>query len=87
MLNTDQERAKAEILAARAPGEFHLLTGYTGSGKTTLVQDLAGVWRRGRLNVVLAAPTHKAIAVLAPKLREAGSLSRLKATVSSGGNL
>ena len=72
-LNPDQEQALAEILEARAPGEFHLLTGYAGSGKTTLVQHLAKMMERKRLDIVLTAPTHKAVAVLARKLRAAGS--------------
>ena len=72
VLNADQERAKAEILAARAPGEFHLLTGYAGAGKTRLVQHLAELWDKASVEVVLTAPTHKAVAALARKLREDG---------------
>jgi exodeoxyribonuclease-5 len=67
-LNPDQERAKAEILAARNAGDFHLLTGFAGSGKTTLIQDLAAHWQARGVRIVLTAPTHKAVAVLARKL-------------------
>lgn len=76
---------------ARAPGARHLLTGYAGSGKTTLMQHLAREWTAAGLSVVLTAPTHKAVAVLASKLRAAGiegvdcrtifSLLELKPTV------
>jgi tRNA A37 threonylcarbamoyladenosine biosynthesis protein TsaE len=40
-LNDDQTQALAEILAAQGRGARHLLTGYAGSGKTTLMQALA----------------------------------------------
>lgn len=72
ILNTDQELAKSEILAAHAPNIFHLLTGFAGSGKTTLVQHLAAHWVSTGLDVVLSAPTHKAVAVLARKIKPLG---------------
>lgn len=59
-------------MSARRPGATHLLTGYAGSGKTTLMQRVASEMRRGRADVVMTAPTHKAVAVLSQKLREAG---------------
>lgn len=69
-LNEDQSFALAEIFTAIRPGDFHLLTGYAGSGKTTLVQHLAKILNERRVDVVLTAPTHKAVSVLARKLRE-----------------
>jgi exodeoxyribonuclease-5 len=70
VLTPDQERAFAEIQAAGGEGVFHLLTGYAGSGKTTLVQHCADAWQH--MDVVLTAPTHKAVAVLARKLASTG---------------
>lgn len=69
ILSPDQDRALAEILRAREPGVRHLLTGHAGSGKTTLVQHLARTLAARDEKVVLAAPTHKAVSVLAKKLR------------------
>lgn len=71
-LNDDQSAAFAEILTAIHPGDFHLLTGYAGSGKTTLVQHLAKVLIERGIEIVLTAPTHKAVAVLSRKLKAAG---------------
>ncbi|MBX9594676.1 MAG: AAA family ATPase [Roseomonas sp.] len=71
-LNDDQTKALAEILAAQERGSRHLLTGYAGSGKTTLMQALARkVLARGQ-SIVLTAPTHKAVSVLSAKLAQAG---------------
>ncbi len=72
VLNEGQERALGEVLEAVRPGGCHLLTGFAGSGKTTLMQALAKRLLAARHSVVLTAPTHKAVAVLARKLREAG---------------
>lgn len=72
ILNPDQEKALAEILAAREPGGFHVLTGYAGSGKTTTMQALARRVKALGLEIVLTAPTHKAVAVLARKCQQAG---------------
>jgi exodeoxyribonuclease-5 len=71
-LTPDQDRALAEILAAQERGGRYLLTGYAGSGKTTLMQALARKLVARHQSVVLTAPTHKAVAVLASKLRQAG---------------
>lgn len=71
-LNDGQSFAIAEIMTAIRPGDFHLLTGYAGSGKTTLVQHLAKVLSERGVDVVLTAPTHKAVSVLARKLKETG---------------
>ena len=72
ILNEGQDKALAEIMAACKPGEQYLLTGYAGSGKTTLMQKIAERLRTLKLSVAMTAPTHKAVAVLARKLREAG---------------
>jgi len=71
-LNADQTKALAEILAAYDRGSRHLLTGYAGSGKTTLMQALAREVQKRHKTIVLSAPTHKAVSVLAAKLRHAG---------------
>lgn len=71
-LNDGQSNALAEILTAIKAGDFHLLTGYAGSGKTTLVQHLARICLERRIEIVLTAPTHKAVSVLARKLKELG---------------
>lgn len=71
-LTTDQQAALAEIVGAMQPGARHLLTGYAGSGKTTLMQVLAKTLVGRGQSVVLTAPTHKAVSVLAAKLRGAG---------------
>ena len=72
ILNPGQERALAEILAAFNPSDRHLLTGYAGSGKTTLMQSVAIEFQKRKRSVVLTAPTHKAVAVLASKTKQAG---------------
>lgn len=71
-LNPGQERALAEILTAFDPGDRHLLTGYAGSGKTFLMQRVAIEFMKRKRSVVLTAPTHKAVAVLAAKTKQAG---------------
>jgi energy-coupling factor transporter ATP-binding protein EcfA2 len=71
-LNDDQTKALAEILAAQERGSRHLLTGYAGSGKTTLMQALARKVLARRQSIVLTAPTHKAVSVLSAKLAQAG---------------
>lgn len=71
-LTLDQSRALDEIMKAYRPGAKHLLTGYAGTGKTTLMQEVTRELLKRRLSVVLTAPTHKAVAVLRRKLQEAG---------------
>ena len=73
-LNEGQQAALKEILAAIESGNFHfhLLTGHAGSGKTTLIQVLAGILLERGFAVVVTAPTHKAVEVLARKLLTAG---------------
>jgi exodeoxyribonuclease-5 len=70
-LTTDQAEALREIEAACEPGEFYLLTGHAGSGKTYLMQRLTKNMLAKKRRIVLSAPTHKAVAVLARKLAEA----------------
>ncbi len=41
-------------------------------GKTYLMRNLAKDWRDKKLSVAMTAPTHKAVAVLAKKLQQAG---------------
>lgn len=71
-LNADQQRALGEILDAHIPGQQHLLTGFAGSGKTTLMQAVALAFIARAQSVVLSATTHKAVAVLAAKINQAG---------------
>ena len=68
-----EELAEAlrKIEAAYEPGGFYLLTGHAGSGKTYLMQRLTKNMLAKRRRIVLSAPTHKAVAVLARKLVEA----------------
>jgi exodeoxyribonuclease V len=70
-LTTDQAEALRQIEAAYEPGGFYLLTGHAGSGKTYLMQRLTKNMLAKRRRIVLSAPTHKAVAVLARKLAEA----------------
>jgi exodeoxyribonuclease-5 len=70
-LNASQAKAKEEIFASIIMRRFHLLTGYAGTGKTTLMQDIAIECRARGLSIVLTAPTHKAVSVLERKLKAA----------------
>lgn len=71
-LNYDQSAAMDQILAAFRSGETrHVLTGSAGTGKTTLVQVLVAAFKDKKVSVCVTAPTHKAVSVLARKLREA----------------
>lgn len=72
-LNEGQGAALREILEARDAGRArHLLTGYAGTGKTTLMQAVVRELKALKLAVAVTAPTHKAVQVLAGKLGEAG---------------
>ncbi|WP_225197482.1 ATP-dependent RecD-like DNA helicase [Gluconobacter oxydans] len=69
MLTPSQRQALDEIIAAHAAGRpTHLLTGYAGSGKTTLMQAVARHFMAEKKVVVITAPTHKATAVLRSKV-------------------
>jgi exodeoxyribonuclease V len=70
-LTVDQAEALRNIEAAYEPGGFYLLTGHAGSGKTYLMQRLTKSMLAKKRRIVLSAPTHKAVAVLALKLTEA----------------
>jgi energy-coupling factor transporter ATP-binding protein EcfA2 len=70
-LTTDQAEALRKVEAACKPGESYLLTGHAGSGKTYLMQRLTLNMQAKSRRVILTAPTHKAVAVLARKLAEA----------------
>ena len=70
-LTADQEQALRNIEAAFEPGSFYLLTGHAGTGKTYLMQRLTKNMLANKRQVILSAPTHKAVTVLARKLTEA----------------
>jgi exodeoxyribonuclease-5 len=67
-----QRTARVEILKAFKPRGRHLLTGPAGTGKTWLMGRFARDIQEKRKKVTLTAPTHKAVAVLARKMAEAG---------------
>ncbi len=46
VLNEDQQQAREEILTAAESGGRHLLTGYAGTGKTTLLETVVTDLRR-----------------------------------------
>jgi exodeoxyribonuclease-5 len=71
VLTPDQDESLTRIKTGYEPGGLFLLTGHAGSGKTTLIQRFTmDMLAEGR-SVLLSAPTHKAVAVLAQKLKEA----------------
>ncbi|MPW00435.1 ATP-dependent DNA helicase [Bombella apis] len=69
-LTDAQTKAMAEIMASFRSGSInrHLLTGYAGSGKTTLMRALCTDLKKQSQNVVVSAPTHKAVSVLKGKV-------------------
>lgn len=71
-LNADQQAARDEVLTSIKARTSHLITGDAGSGKTTLVTNIVAMLLRMKMKVSVTATTHKAVAVLARKLREAG---------------
>jgi exodeoxyribonuclease-5 len=71
-LNDGQQRALNDIASSVIMRRKHLLTGYAGTGKTFLLQALAEQLLEDGQSFVLTAPTHKAVEVLARKLRMAG---------------
>ncbi len=70
-LTPDQAQALSDIEAAYEPGTSYLLTGHAGTGKTYLMQRLTKSMLANKRQVILSAPTHKAVTVLARKLAEA----------------
>ncbi|MBN8927436.1 MAG: hypothetical protein BGO51_06540 [Rhodospirillales bacterium 69-11] len=71
-LTPDQEKALGEILEARKRGRHFLLSGYAGTGKTTLMQRVAQALKASGQSVAMTAPTYKAVAVLSKKLKQCG---------------
>jgi exodeoxyribonuclease-5 len=71
-LNIPQQKARTEIEASIVMRRQHLLSGDPGTGKTTLMQDIARDQHARQKNIVLTAPTHKAVAVLERKLKAIG---------------
>ncbi|EHH69643.1 ATP-dependent DNA helicase [Gluconobacter morbifer] len=68
-LTPSQKTALDEIIKAHADGRpTHLLTGYAGSGKTTLMREVARHFADRKVVTVITAPTHKATAVLRSKV-------------------
>ena len=67
-LNDSQTKAFEEIEQSIIMRRAHLLTGGAGTGKTTLLQEIA---KKYATKIVLTAPTHKAVAVLERKLKMA----------------
>ena len=71
-LNSGQQKAALEILESVKLRRFHLLTGFAGSGKTTLVQVLMLALSARRVTMAGTAPTHKAVGVLSKKVKSTG---------------
>ncbi len=71
-LNEGQDKAFGEIMSAISRGDRYVLTGFAGSGKTTLMQSIAHMCQQRGLQISLTAPTHKAVSVLSRKLEESG---------------
>jgi exodeoxyribonuclease-5 len=70
-LNDSQAKAREEIEASIIMRRPHLLLGNAGTGKTTLMQEIAKAHHASRHKIILTAPTHKAVAVLERKLKAA----------------
>jgi exodeoxyribonuclease-5 len=71
-LTDEQAAVFAEVMDAYQPGSWYLLTGPAGTGKTTVVQKLVAEWLDMGLSVAATAPTHKAVSVIASKLKASG---------------
>ncbi len=74
-LTADQESALAAFaawLAAPAGGDPFVLSGYAGTGKTTLSMRLLALVEAAGLCWTVCAPTHKAVGVLRSQLALAG---------------
>lgn len=64
-LTTQQQQAKETILSAlESPDGSVLLTGYAGTGKTYLLSNLCETLQQSGHEITIAAPTHKAAAVV-----------------------
>lgn len=62
--------AALETIFFDNPGDFFVLRGFAGTGKTTLVSYLLALMHDAGLNIAVAAPTNKAVAVLQEKVNE-----------------
>lgn len=71
-LSESQQKAREEVEASIVMRRPHLLAGNAGTGKTTLMQEIAKAHHAKSHSIVLTAPTHKAVAVLERKLKAAG---------------
>ena len=65
--NEEQERAIETIVAwyLAGKGQYFGLKGYAGTGKTSVVQEVAHRLGRRQDDTLMCAPTHKAVGVLA----------------------
>ena len=74
-LSESQDIAFKEILSSYENGKpNHLLTGFAGTGKTTLLQEVVRALFQRCARVAITAPTNKAVHVLERKMKEAGLL-------------
>jgi exodeoxyribonuclease-5 len=71
VLTAGQDKAKAEILAAMAKGHHHVLRGFAGTGKTTLMRVVVREMLEAGKHVAVCAPTNKAVSVLERNMRAA----------------
>jgi len=73
---TPAQQAVADQMLAFCAGQtghsMATLSGYAGVGKTTVVAHVVGALAADMLSIIVLAPTHKALAVLAEKLGAAG---------------
>lgn len=72
----DEQRAAFEQLMPILKGDqeekIAVLAGFAGTGKTTLVGEIARALTAADITVAVCAPTHKAVSVLREKLQAAG---------------
>jgi exodeoxyribonuclease-5 len=71
VLTAGQDKAKAEIMAAMAKGDHHVLLGFAGTGKTTLMRVVVREMLEAGKRVAVCAPTNKAVSVLERNIRAA----------------
>lgn len=72
-LNEGQQDALDRIVSSyHGMRRKHVLQGYAGSGKTYLMQAVVRELQKSKVRVVVTAPTHKAVQVLADKMNEFG---------------
>ncbi|HUW98345.1 MAG TPA: AAA family ATPase [Acidiferrobacter sp.] len=72
-----QREAFAQLVSfctgAESGPASQILSGYAGTGKTWLITHLVRACRVRRLRIAVCAPTHKAVCVIAAKLKEDGT--------------